>query len=201
MKKKPINTTKMANDNPLAILADALLNGTNNAVERQEARGQYDFVASTTLPTKIRDKNGRELLEKAGVVFGDVVEDDEIFQYVSLPDGWKKETTDHSMWSKLVDGKGRERASIFYKAAFYDRSSLMHLSRRFSFENDYERRDSDGLAVTKVTDCGTVIYETNAITPKKGETSWDFFNESEKIAASWLDKKYPKWNDVSAYWD
>jgi hypothetical protein len=51
---------------------------------------------------------------------------------VKLPEGWHIKATDHSMWSNLVDDKGRNRASIFYKAAFYDREAFLSFNRRFS---------------------------------------------------------------------
>lgn len=44
---------------------------------------------------------------------------------VELPDGWKKVGTNHDMHSDLVDETGKVRASIFYKAAFYDRRADM----------------------------------------------------------------------------
>jgi hypothetical protein len=48
---------------------------------------------------------------------------------VSLPPGWKVVPTDHSMWSDLVDAKGEKRASIFYKAAFYDRDAFIRIEK------------------------------------------------------------------------
>lgn len=99
---------------------------SSRAIYDQEAAGQRSFVQSMTLPTKI---NGQNVLEAAGVKFLGQVEGDDLFQYVELPQGWKFEPTDHSMWSKLVDSQGRERASIFYKAASYDR-------RAFASAND-----------------------------------------------------------------
>ena len=100
--------------------------GTEGVIEEQEARGQTSFVNSETLPTDIRGGDVT-VLEAAGVVFGDLVDGDPIFRHVTLPDGWEKVATDHSMWSKLVDADGVERASIFYKAAFYDRSAFVSL--------------------------------------------------------------------------
>jgi hypothetical protein len=94
---------------------------SSRAIMDQEKTGQESFVESTTLPTVI---SGKEILEAAGVKFLGLVEDDALFQYVQLPAGWKKVATDHSMWSTLVDEKGRERASIFYKAASYDRRAF-----------------------------------------------------------------------------
>jgi hypothetical protein len=93
-------------------------------IERSEAQGQEELVASDTLPTDLKDKSSFESL---GFVFGEVVENDPLFQYVTLPEGWKKQSTDHSMWSKIVDQDGNERVSIFYKAAFYDRTAFAYL--------------------------------------------------------------------------
>lgn len=112
---------KVRKEDGLDLLMRAL--GTNDggrAIMDQESAGQQSFVSNDTLPTDLR---GKEILEAAGVKFLGVVEDDDMFQYVELPDGWKKVPTDHSMWSNLVDEQGRVRASIFYKAAFYDRSA------------------------------------------------------------------------------
>ena len=37
---------------------------------------------------------------------------------VLLPDGWKIEPTEHSMWNKLVDSSGNDVATFFFKACF-----------------------------------------------------------------------------------
>jgi hypothetical protein len=110
-----------SNLDPLELLVET---GFGAGIEAQEARGQRELVSSEVLPSDC-DSTSREALEAAGVVFGDQVEDDPIFQHVTLPEGWKKRPTDHSMWSELVDAEGNVRASIFYKAAFYDRSAHM----------------------------------------------------------------------------
>jgi hypothetical protein len=44
-----------------------------------------------------------------------------------LPDGWQKRATDHDMWSELVDADGVVVASMFYKAAFYDRRAFLRM--------------------------------------------------------------------------
>lgn len=126
-RRAPIDTTKLP---PELFLAEALFGGrgTEGAILNQEAQGQASFVNSTTLPTRLNDygdSDSRAILEAAGVKFLEAVPGDPLFQYVELPVGWKKVGTDHSMWSKLVDDQGRERASIFYKAASYDRDAFM----------------------------------------------------------------------------
>lgn len=94
---------------------------TPGGIEKQEAQGQKDFVISTHLPIDCP----RQKLEKLGFEFGEKVDD--IFVEVKMPKGWKKLATEHSMWSELIDDKGKVRASIFYKAAFYDRSAFLRL--------------------------------------------------------------------------
>ena len=50
---------------------------------------------------------------------------DDLFTDVKLPQGWRIQPTNHSMWSDLLDEAGVKRAAIFYKAAFYDRSAFI----------------------------------------------------------------------------
>lgn len=119
-KRRPENTS--ANHDPLAFLVEQMATGA--AIERQEAQGQRSLVSSDTLPASM-GPDGRAQLEAAGVKFGDSVEGGRLFVYAELPPGWQKRATDHSMWSELVDETGRVRASIFYKAAFYDRDAFM----------------------------------------------------------------------------
>lgn len=96
---------------------------TPGGIERQEAEGQRIFVASEVLPIDCPQSE----LEALGFKFGEPVDD--LFVAVQFPDGWKKKATDHSMWSELIDPEGKVRASIFYKAAFYDRKAHMSLDK------------------------------------------------------------------------
>lgn len=115
-------------ESPESLFFESLIKGTTaGTIEGQEARGQHSFVTSDTLPVDGLSRC-RPVLEAAGAVFGEVCPKDPIFQFVTLPPGWSKKPTDHSMWSILVDAEGKERAAIFYKAAFYDRSAHILLS-------------------------------------------------------------------------
>ena len=111
MKNKITNTEQEVIDDPMKMFASLL--GGPGAIERSEAKGQEELVESEVLPTSYNGDKKKDF-EKIGIVFGDVVEGDSMFQEVTLPAGWKKIRTDHSMWSKLIDEQGRERASIFY---------------------------------------------------------------------------------------
>jgi hypothetical protein len=86
-----------------------------NYIEGQEAAGQSQLVNSEMLP-----RDGSDGYATVGVA---VVDDsgDDLFVKVTLPAGWSKRPTDHSMWSEVVDELGRKRIGVFYKAAFYDR--------------------------------------------------------------------------------
>lgn len=198
-KRTPHNTAKEAKENPMGMLADAMVFGSSESILRQESMGQQQLVESDTLPTEIREPD-KAILEAAGVKFLGPVEGDEIFQYVELPPGWKKEPTNHSMWSKLVDDKGRERAAIFYKAAFYDRSAHMGCSRRFAVSLDYDRQEKEGVSVAVVTDCGKVIHTTEPI-PADGRESWAVGDDARDAATAWLQANYPDWENPAAHWD
>ena len=114
---------KITNATERMLQAPNLLDGLPGMIEASEANGQRKLVASCQLPTSIH--GDVKTLEQDGVVFGDVCKGDPLFRDATLPEGWEKRATDHSMWSELVDADGNVRASIFYKAAFYDRDAFI----------------------------------------------------------------------------
>jgi hypothetical protein len=170
------------------------------AVLNQEAAGQSSFVNSDTLPSDMSD--ARVALEQSGVVFGDPVPGDPMFIYVTLPDGWVKTTSpgNDSRWTELHDEKGRKRAMMFYKAAFYDRSAHLSITRRFDMRQDY---DCGNNVVYYVTDGGKVIF-TTAEYPFTEKFSDEYYAQGDKAsteARAWLTEHYPDWEDAAAYWD
>jgi hypothetical protein len=196
--KKVTNTSK--NPNP-----EWLFGGNPNAIENQEAEGQKELVNSDVLPVDI-DKyskyDGKEILENLGFKFLGVVEGDEIFQNVEFPNGWKKEPTDHSMHSNLVDDKGRIRGNIFYKAAFYDRSAHMNLKCRYNYEFDYEAEEKNGIITSHAKDYdGTVIFSTESEIKKEGEARYTLSEKHNNIVKEWLDKNYTDWKNPEKYWN
>ncbi len=119
---------------------------------------------------------------------------------MELPAGWKKISTDHAMWSNLVDDKGRKRASIFYKAAFYDRSAHLQLCRRYSISFDYDRARTQTVAVAHVMDGEMAIHSTDPLQIADNEPRT--FSDAAGLAAEvWLTEHYPNWKDAGAYWD
>jgi len=109
-----------------------LCGGNPNAIEAQEKRGQDELAKSCQLPAKI-NSGGSETkseYEKLGIKVIGVSKGDNLFLDVELPEGWKVQPTTHSMWSNLLDDKGNEIASIFYKAAFYDMAAFINIKQQ-----------------------------------------------------------------------
>lgn len=121
MARKTITNTARTEAHP-----EWCLGGNPGAIEAQEASGQDQLVNSNVLPTKCPQAD-RKILEAAGIKFGEPHKGDPLFCTAVLPKGWKKRATDHTMWSELVDENGKVRATIFYKAAFYDRDAFIRL--------------------------------------------------------------------------
>lgn len=205
-KKLGINTS-----NPAALAAfvsgnidDALTASIPGGIEVSEALGQQELVQSQQLP-----KDGllehREKLGKLGFVFGKEIDD--VFIEVKLPSGWAKKSTDHLMWSDLLDDQGRKRAGIFYKAAFYDRSGYMSWESRnhiniiltdsrdpYDIGRD-EAADFIGVAVDGVTE----IFRTEV-----SRTTRDNRDDQDALrnkVREWLDTNRPNWSDPFLSWD
>jgi len=184
------------------VMIDAALGGNSgDAIERQEARGQQDFVNSTQLPVK---GSNDEAFTKMGIRFGVAVEG-ELFRHADLPECWSKQPTEHSMWSKLVDRNGNERAEIFYKAAFYDRRAHMRACRRFSVRHDYEyeNKNEGELRICVFDMWGgkeTVVFTAEDSFTKR-EERWEKDDGLTNQCKAWLVENYPEWEDASACWD
>lgn len=192
------NTTKQVKENPELALAEAMIVGTSNMIENQELRGQAELVRSEVLPTE-GIETVREIIESNGGTVGETVGGDEMFTSVKLPDGWEKRRTDHSMWSRLHDSKGRERAAMFYKAASYDRSAYISACRRF--EIDLYGHDVKGEVRVSINDaCGEVSFSTEIVKVGTDEKEWDVRDRLEVEAKAYLDEHFPEWASPVAYW-
>lgn len=190
--------------NPAAVIAaargdlsNALIASTPGGIERQEVDGQRAMIESTVLPKRIYGAT-REQLTALGFKFGSDV--DELFVSCELPSGWKKQATEHSMHSEILDDQGRERAHIFYKAAFYDRNADMTMTPRYGVRCSYE--DDRTLAKINVVDFGAsftpaVIKSYAAPADPK---DWKALSALEEEARQWLTKEYPERSNPLAYW-
>lgn len=105
--------------------------GFGGFIEGQEARGQREVVNSDRIPMK----GDAAALEALGFVLGEVDPQDKLFRAATLPAGWSRASTDHSMYSDIVDANGRPRVSIFYKAAYYDRDAFFTVNSIISYVN------------------------------------------------------------------
>ncbi|MEV7805063.1 hypothetical protein AB0O28_19140 [Microbispora sp. NPDC088329] len=128
----PQNTSQF---DPLLLLADAMgAGGPSASIERMEAQGQRELVNSEVIPTEIQ--GGEDELTKLGFQLGEQVKDDPLFRRTVLPEGWKREPSDHSMWSYIVDELGRRRVAMFYKAAWYDRRADLSITTVHGYVSD-----------------------------------------------------------------
>lgn len=162
-------------------------------IEAQEAAGQAKLCQQASrLPVDLGYSGVKwgEIERFWGIKHGEVT--DKIFYSVTLPEGWKLVPTDHSMWSKLVDGNGSERAAIFFKAAFYDYNA--HLSVSSRYYSEYENRDdspketsSRYLVKDRVT--GEVLHKTD----------WTGYSAASEEVSAWKKEHYPD-ESPFAYW-
>lgn len=122
---RPENTTERP---PIVHLGEMMAKGQSAYIEDMERAGGRQMLTATALPV-----HGSETadVQALGITWGPVVPDDPIFREATLPEGWKREEGEnpYGYWTHLVDETGRRRASIFYKAAFYDRSAFIRAER------------------------------------------------------------------------
>lgn len=193
-----------------------LLGGNPRAIEAQEAEGQAELIESSQLPTKINSPRGivaREAYEKMGImvypftdkiarIFKEQVKkmnDDPLFVSVILPAGWKIEATAHSMWNHSLDDKGRTRASIFYKAAFYDRSAFTNLICRYHANTAFvdlslgaKNYDQYAFVVDNAT--GEQLFKTPPF------ADYDKGASFRQQAQDFITSNFPDHADIAAYW-
>lgn len=185
--------------NPAAVAAalkgdwkNATVASTPGGIERQEKEGQTALVASTNMPIEIRPS--REAFEKIGFVFGEPIDD--VFCSATLPAGWTRKATAHSMHSVILDDKGRERVSVFYKAAFYDRRADARLICRYTTATTYPA--DDGPHSVGICDAGKVIIQCGSV--PSGRAHMDALNELKEKARATLAREWPHYADPLAYW-
>lgn len=158
---------------------------------------------NSKLPTSMSERT-RTALETAGITFGDPIEDDPIFVSAQLPEGWRIESTQHSMGFHLVDEKGRNRANIFYKPEYYDRTANIDATTRYDYRVNVVSSDEFGFSlVAQAIDENAPIHNTEQhYFDDRVPDSYD----TAVIAAraevtTWLDTTVPEWRNPIAYWD
>jgi hypothetical protein len=206
--------------------ATALVGAMNHArrtgsisgfIEEMEAEGQKQLAqsAGARLPAEgtLRARHG-ELFDWSawGVEIGEPVEGDDIWVEAKIPAGWSVTPTDHSMWSELRDQDGRVRASIFYKAAFYDRSCFIRVERRYEArvvpvnENDHSLEAAQWATAC---DGGKEIDRLGPFrsTPEPEGATWEqrkdwcAYDMAEAAGLAYLNEHFPEHADPAAYWE
>ena len=207
IKAGTITDTRRVNTAPglATLLANQLL-GTTNSIEQMEQRGAEEVAAQRErLPTEQLD---REQAEKIGIQVHEVDAEDPIWTRITLPEGWRIQTTDHVMWTKLLDDKGRKRASIFYKAAFYDRHAHISFEERYvvaGYDVDcYDPPDpcekQRRRAIVRDTATNKIVFSTEWLDPEEPRNR-KAEEALQEQARRWLDDNYPDHEDPAAYWD
>ena len=168
---------------------EAMAIGASAAVVNQEAQGQREMTQAEKLPKRI-NHGTREQFEALGVIFGEPI--DGLFVAASLPEGWKIVRTDHHLYTRLVDQLGRERATIFYKAAFYDQDAFMSITRRYNVA--YQPGPGENWRE------GSHYVPTDWGQPIPGAPSFDGDDACER-AVAWLDENFPDHKNPLAYLD
>lgn len=148
-------------------------------------------------------------LYNEGFRFGERVDD--IFMEARLPEGWKK-VMDEGRWLYLKDEYGRRRASITYKAAFYDRHARMsfktYLSTRCLV---YEGSMSDKYRFNRMQNCrlqiidadDNILYDTGCIeVPYEKDPNIRIYAHdiARRKAVLYKDKYFPEHKKAPAYW-
>jgi len=171
-----------------------------DSILEAEARGQRSMCSGVDLPINTYGTDADFI--RAGFTFGANVDD--VFRAATMPEGWSKQPTDHSMWSDIVDENGNKRGGIFYKAAFYDRSAHMRLDRRFSIRKDYDL--AENYAVEHGVASKYAVSQCSVFDAKQGQPVFvgDCYvlrREARRSALDFLEANYPGWESVHAYWD
>lgn len=186
--------------NPAALAALAggnlenfIVASTPGGIEAQERRGQADLVASTTMPLELRPS--REAFESLGFTFGGAI--DEVFQQATLPAGWTRTATSHPMHSNILDDQGRQRVSVFYKAAFYDRRAHARLTPRYIVEHSYPDGEDGDIIIAAID---TKTGERLKVFGRSGSRDYKLRDKHFDQADKWMIAQFPNWTDPTAYW-
>ena len=198
-------------------MRNAIIAGEPGGIEAQEKAGQESFVSSDRLPIRgLNERGMKDYLIGQGFVFGEPLRgQDAIFIQCKLAPGWEKRASDHSMWSYLHDPQGRQRASIFFKAAFYDYDAHISFSPRYSYKKLYCNAAGDEVDYNEhthlqfaLTDCGKALervgdlVESFSRAPDEDRRRLiDLEDTQNKLAQDVLERRFPEAKDPRAYWE
>lgn len=95
-------------------------------IEAEERRGHYEMLESIQLPARVLWSTEDDF-KALGFKLEPPTSSGDLFRDATLPEGWRREGSSHSMWTYIVDPEGYRRVAVFYKSAFYDRAAHMGL--------------------------------------------------------------------------
>jgi hypothetical protein len=172
------------------ILLEGMIVGGSQAILNQEARGAAAAREAKHIP-KNRSGITDEQLKALG--FDLTGEGDDLFDGAVFPEGWAIESDrEDPRHMVFKDEKGRVRASMFYKAAFYDRYANCSFRTRYRIDKDYDANPSQWIAA----DDGAEIFRS-----LNTERREDWTEPGKEEVVAWLAENYPNWKDATAYWD
>lgn len=190
-------------DDPIVNL---MIAATPGGIEAQEAAGQRKLVSTFRQLPKDMGPDGLQIAEALGFKLG--VEVDELFISVRAPEGWSMDATGHSMHSNILDAEGRQRGSVFYKAAFYDRRADGNWLTRYFTERHYPTKGEFDTFLMRAVDrqTGEVLAASQPMTRPEGsygEAHRRHYAATEKAAQEMVDAlaaAFPDWKNPVAYW-
>lgn len=197
---------------------------TPGGIERQEKASQIEQSFLETLPVEMLGCTNRDF-EVLGFKF--IKRTDKIFWKCEFPKGWRKRAGAHSMWSDLLDDKGRVRGNIFFKAAFYDYKAHVRLTCRYSIKDvsldadknelfdrvtgDYKKKGGEVSSFHRHECQDNTELKTLFAAEICPIPDWSNREEAQKISdrheaerekcIRWMGEHFPNWKQASAYWD
>lgn len=194
---KPIDESQF---DPCLLLLESMTLGGSKAVEAQEARGARQLHGATVLPTS--GTEDAELWVKLGFKLGEPFPDDPLFRPAEFPAGWRITNNPENpdpRGMQLVDNRGRRRAYVFYKAAYYDRKASIRLVTRY--EVCHRRYDPRSLSTEVLDNASGAAIPLEDPPRQENEQDWEYDRRIRTAAEATLIGRYPLWRDPAAYWE
>ena len=132
--------------------------------------------------------------EKLGFLFQSI-DGNHVMYKATLPEGWRLEPTDHSMYFDLFDEYGNRRGQMFHNP--YKGFATMSLFHKYGVYADFDKETFTigyyfGNAEEK-------LFETERISPYERKNIYEA--DLKMLCLKFADDNYPESWSYSAYWD
>ena len=165
----------------------------SEAILMQESHGASAVRGTQQVPV---ENPGQSRLSAFGIQLLERDPNDRLFMNALFPAGWKRVATGHSMWTYLVAPWSFGPVfTIFYKAAFYDRSASMSFRPRYDI-TAYEDNGNDMAYEARVRDYGT--GKTLFVAPfeyRNGEDYYDASKPAKELCREWVKANLPEYKN------